>query len=161
MPPNKRTFASMIFVIVVAILATGFAPGDTTNPTNPTGYDVNAWPEVRRYPAVMVQIVDADTFDIMVDLGWRNFTHERVRLDIVDAWEERGSEKEKGLKATKFVEDMAPPGSHIVVITNHKTDTAGVVVPHEGKYGRTLVRVLVGGLDLGTELLENGHAEYY
>jgi len=111
----------------------------------------DSWPEVRRYPATMVRVVDGDTFDVTVDLGFDIFTDQRLRLAVVDAWETRGEEKEKGLKAKGFVEQLAGPGASIVVITDGK----------KGKYGRVIASIDVGGMDLGTELLENGHAEYY
>ena len=37
------------------------------------------------YQAKIVEVVDGDTFDLMIDLGFNNFTKQRMRLYGIDA----------------------------------------------------------------------------
>jgi micrococcal nuclease len=41
------------------------------------------------YQAKIVEVVDGDTFDLMIDLGFNNFTKQRMRLYGIDAPEMR------------------------------------------------------------------------
>jgi endonuclease YncB( thermonuclease family) len=41
------------------------------------------------YQAKIVEVVDGDTFDLMIDLGFNNFTKQRMRLYGIDAPEIR------------------------------------------------------------------------
>jgi micrococcal nuclease len=41
------------------------------------------------YQAKIVEVVDGDTFDLMIDLGFNTFTHQRMRLYGIDAPEMR------------------------------------------------------------------------
>jgi len=106
----------------------------------------------REYPANVQRIVDADTFDLLVDLGFQTYSMQRVRLAGVDAWEMRGEEKVKGKMATEFVKRRMPEDSWVVVSSDGK----------KGKYGRFIVDVqLSTGEQLGELLLKEGHAEPY
>jgi micrococcal nuclease len=44
------------------------------------------------YQAKIVEVVDGDTFDLMIDLGFNNFTKQRMRLYGIDAPEMRSHE---------------------------------------------------------------------
>ena len=46
-----------------------------------------------KYKAVIVNVVDGDTFDMNIDLGFNIHIHERVRLLNIDTPENRGAEK--------------------------------------------------------------------
>jgi endonuclease YncB( thermonuclease family) len=41
------------------------------------------------YQAKIVEVIDGDTFDLMIDLGFNNFTKQRMRLYGIDAPEMR------------------------------------------------------------------------
>lgn len=63
------------------------------------------------YRARLERVVDGDTVDLEVDLGFRTHKTIRVRLPNVDTAEIYGSEKDseeykKGIEQTKFVEDF-------------------------------------------------------
>lgn len=45
------------------------------------------------YKAIIVNVVDGDTFDMNIDLGFNIHIHERVRLLNIDTPENRGAEK--------------------------------------------------------------------
>ena len=111
--------------------------------------------EMYTYEATVRRWVDGDTVDVDIDLGFGIIFHnQRLRLYGIDAYESRTrdlDEKEKGLAATAFVNEMAPVGSKITIVT-YKT----------GKYGRILAEVFLDDYtNLNMLLTEKGHAERY
>lgn len=111
--------------------------------------------EMYKYEATVRRWVDGDTVDVDIDLGFGIIFHnQRLRLYGIDAYESRTrdlDEKEKGLAATAFVNEMAPVGSKITIVT-YKT----------GKYGRILAEVFLDDYtNLNKLLTEKGHAERY
>ena len=110
------------------------------------------------YSCKLVRVVDGDTCDAMIDLGFNVWVKNRIRFMGVDAWESRTrnlEEKEKGLAAKAYVKDLLENSDEgKFLLKSH-----GV-----GKYGRVLGELFVKGNDTSVnELLkENGHAsEYY
>ena len=106
------------------------------------------------YPALLVKVVDGDTIDVLLDLGFHFFAERRLRLDGVNAPELSGETKKEGLRAKRFVQrKLGPPGVQTLVVTS---------VQESDKYGRVVARVrLENGSDLSELLLENGMAEAY
>jgi len=106
---------------------------------------------VRR--AVVERIIDGDTYDVMVSLGFDIYRRIRVRLNGVDTWELRGENRELGMLATDHVEELAANTDGDVLIKSIDFKT--------GKYGRTIADVISvnGGTDWGSSLVENGHAK--
>tara|TARA_R100000008_G_C3452623_1_gene100132 strand:- start:214 stop:555 length:342 start_codon:yes stop_codon:yes gene_type:complete len=104
-----------------------------------------------QYRAIVEKVVDGDTVDLLVDCGFNIMRKERIRFYGVDAWEVRGEEREQGLEAKKFVQDLLPIGSEIVVVTGKE----------QGKFGRYLGEIFVDDKSLNELLLEHGHAEVY
>jgi len=78
-----------------------------------------------QYKGTVARVVDADTLDVIVDLGFFITCRMRLRLKGVNAPEIRGPERPRGLAAKEFVLNKVPPGKTIVVNT-YKI----------GKYGR-------------------------
>ena len=103
------------------------------------------------YKATVTKVVDGDTVDLLVDCGFNIIRKERIRFYGVDAWEVRGEEREQGLLAKKFVQDLLPIGSECVVRTGKE----------QGKFGRYLGEIFVDGKSLNDMLLKEGHAEVY
>lgn len=103
------------------------------------------------YKAVIERVIDGDTVDLLIDCGFNIIKKERIRFYGVDAWETRGEEREEGLKAKKFVQDLLPVGSEIVVVTGKQ----------QGKFGRYLGEIFVDDKSLNQLLLEEGHATVY
>ena len=61
------------------------------------------------YSAKVVRVVDGDTADAMIDLGFNVWVKERIRFYGVDTWESRTrdlEEKKKGLAAKAYVKDL-------------------------------------------------------
>ena len=73
------------------------------------------------YPATIDRVVDGDTIDVNIDLGFSIILKkQRVRLLGINAPESRTRdlvEKEKGLAAKAKVQEMWPVGSNVVIKT--------------------------------------------
>ena len=111
--------------------------------------------EMYKYQATIKRWVDGDTVDVDIDLGFGLvYSNQRLRLYGIDAWESRTrdlDEKKKGLAAKSFVNEMAPVGTQVTIITYK-----------EGKYGRILAEVFLDeDTNLNKLLTEKGHAERY
>lgn len=103
------------------------------------------------YEAEVTRIVDADTIDVRIGLGFHVFLEERLRFARINAWEVKGEEKEKGLEAKAWLESVIPVGAKILIRT----------FPDEKeKFGRWLAEVWVNGECLNDELVRRGHAKY-
>ena len=109
------------------------------------------------YSAKVVRVVDGDTCDALIDLGFDTWVKKRIRFYGVDTWESRTrnlEEKKKGLAAKDYVKDLLENSDEgKFLLKSH-----GV-----GKYGRVLGELFVKGNDTSVnELLkENGHAYEY
>ena len=108
------------------------------------------------YKCKIRRIVDGDTVDVDIDLGFGNWMmNKRVRLAGIDAPESRTSDAEEkpfGFAATQFVEDLLPVGS-IQVLKSHRDET--------GKYGRIIGDFLFDNTTLTEKLLAENHAVPY
>ena len=110
------------------------------------------------YSCKLVRVVDGDTADAMIDLGFKTWVKARIRFMGVDAWESRTrnlEEKKKGLAAKAYVKDL---------LENSDDGKFSIISHGVGKYGRVLGELFVKGYEQSVnELLkENGHAsEYY
>ena len=67
------------------------------------------------YRAKLIRCVDGDTIWLEIDHGFHTFSRRSVRLARINTPEIRGEEKEEGLKAMFFVEDVLLNCSQIVV----------------------------------------------
>ena len=109
------------------------------------------------YSCKLVRVVDGDTADAMIDLGFNVWVKNRIRFMGVDAWESRTRNKEekvKGLAAKAYVKDLLENSDEGKFLLK----SYGV-----GKYGRVLGELFVKGHETSVnELLkENGHASAY
>ena len=109
------------------------------------------------YSAKLVRVVDGDTADAMIDLGFNVWVKNRIRFMGVDAWESRTRNKEekvKGLAAKAYVKDL---------LENSDDGKFSIISHGTGKYGRVLGEIFVKGEEKSVnELLkENGHAYEY
>jgi micrococcal nuclease len=106
------------------------------------------------YNSYVTNIVDGDTMDIDLDLGFSTHYIERFRLYGIDAWESRGLERAKGLSAKARVEELTPVGANIMTKT---------IKDAKGKYGRYLgdIYMLDNPMSVNQILVEEGHAVKY
>jgi len=110
------------------------------------------------YNAEVKKVVDGDTFDIIIDLGFKVKLDARVRLYGVNTPESRTKdleEKKMGLAAKEFTDQW-------LTAANHKVKIETVIDKNE-KYGRVLARVWnESGACLNTDIVASGLArEYY
>lgn len=94
------------------------------------------------YKAVITNVVDGDTFDMDIDLGFNIHIHERVRLLDVDTPEKFGGEKDLGYIVTEYARNQF--SQEKVVIRSEKADVAA----NTDSFGRWLVRVSIDGKDI-------------
>jgi micrococcal nuclease len=75
------------------------------------------------FQATVLKIIDGDTVDVDVDLGWNiSVTNQRIRLHGVDCPESRTrdlEEKKYGLAAKAFVQEFLKVGS-VVTLENFR-----------------------------------------
>tara|TARA_R110002153_G_scaffold251309_1_gene408244 strand:- start:1243 stop:1620 length:378 start_codon:yes stop_codon:yes gene_type:complete len=117
------------------------------------------------YNAKCVRVVDGDTADFLVDLGFDTWKKVRVRFAGINTPETRTrdkEEKERGLKAKARVQSIMDMNENKVRLEVHGM----------GKYGRALADILVEtvgtvadrGLTLTNVnklLIKEGHGEEY
>ena len=109
------------------------------------------------YSCKLDRVVDGDTCDALIDLGFDTFVKKRIRFYGVDTWESRTRNKEekvKGLAAKAYVKDL---------LENSDGGKFSIISHGVGKYGRVLGELFVKGHEKSVnELLkENGHAYEY
>ena len=108
------------------------------------------------------RVLDGDTIDVTIDLGFDLYKKERVRVAGVDTPEKRTrdlEEKELGIDATNWLKEKlegAIEGDDDLVI---RTELVGGV----GKYGRLLGWLYIGDGDvsLNEQMIEEGYAFPY
>ena len=108
------------------------------------------------------KVVDGDTIDVTIDLGFDLYKKERVRVAGVDTPEKRTrnlEEKALGLDATAWIKDHlegAIDGDDDLII---RTELDGGV----GKYGRLLGWLYIGDSDLSLneQMITEGYAWSY
>jgi micrococcal nuclease len=114
------------------------------------------------YGATILRVIDGDTVDLMVDLGFSVHHKIRVRLYGINTPESRTKnlkEKELGLKAKKFVEDWC---------SNHKWVFVNTIPDKNDKYGRVLARIYSSDdinnpqtACLNMDMIQSGNAREY
>ena len=108
------------------------------------------------------KVVDGDTIDVTIDLGFDLYKKERVRVAGVDTPEKRTrnlEEKELGIDATNWLKaklDSAIAGDDELTI---RTELSGGI----GKYGRLLGWLYIGdgNVSLNEEMITQGYAWSY
>tara|TARA_B100001094_G_C17851801_1_gene633047 strand:- start:120 stop:554 length:435 start_codon:yes stop_codon:yes gene_type:complete len=114
------------------------------------------------YKAKLVRVVDGDTIDALIDVGFDIWVKKRIRYMGIDTWESRTrdlEEKAKGLKAKarnkELLKEISSKSGYF------RLKSHGV-----GKYGRVLAEIFVMD-DKGKQwnvnktLITEGHAYYY
>jgi micrococcal nuclease len=101
------------------------------------------------YKAKVIKIIDGDTIDVVVDLGFTSSRTERLRFARIDAPEVRGAEREAGLQAKDWLLSQISPGSEIFIRTE-KDDS----------FGRYIAEIYFNDLNLNDEMVKVGHAVY-
>ena len=107
-----------------------------------------------KYNAKLVRVVDGDTVDALIDLGFDTWTKKRIRLYGINAPESRTrdlQEKELGLAAKERLEELLRAHNDQFILESH-----GI-----GKYGRCLGVLFIDDKNINDLLLSEGHAREY
>lgn len=110
------------------------------------------------YRAKVEKVIDGDTMDLLVDLGFDVHHRVRVRLHGINTPESRTSdlrEKELGLKAKSFAEDWT---------VRHREVYIQTVKDKKEKFGRILAKVYSDENKtacLNDDLVDSGNARVY
>ena len=108
------------------------------------------------YNSTVIKVVDGDTIDAMVDLGFGTWKKVRIRMHGINAPESRTrnlEEKKKGLAAkARLIEMLEENENHFILISH------GV-----GKFGRCLGEIYIKGhnTSLNKQLISEGHGTEY
>jgi len=108
------------------------------------------------YSCTVDRVVDGDTIDVVLDLGFDIMFKSRVRLYGIDTPESRTrnkDEKVRGKMAGSFLKDAVDKGTQVVIQTKLKDS--------RGKYGRVLGNVIVDGLNINETMVKNYLAVAY
>lgn len=110
------------------------------------------------YKATVERVVDGDTIDLIIDLGFKITTFQRIRLRGINTPEtyrvKKDSEEYKeGMQAKAFVLERITNNNNQVIVETDKD---------VGKFGRYLglIRLADSEQTLNDELVEKGFAEY-
>ena len=106
------------------------------------------------YNAEVLRIVDGDTLDARIDLGFDVHVNKRIRLMGIDTWESRTrdkAEKVKGLAAKARLKELLKQDKNKFKLISHAT----------GKFGRVLGDIEISVSNVCDILVEEGHAYSY
>jgi micrococcal nuclease len=108
------------------------------------------------YKAKLVRVIDGDTIDAEIDLGFNVVIRQRIRLYGIDTPESRTrdlEEKERGLAAKQRLTEILPKEFIVKTMLNKR-----------GKFGRILGVLYINTEDktsVNDMLVEEGHAIQY
>ena len=108
------------------------------------------------YSCTVKRVVDGDTVDVILDLGFDILYKSRVRLFGIDTPESRTrdkDEKARGKMASAFLENAINNGNSVVIQTKLKDS--------RGKFGRVLGDVVVDGVNINQSMVDNHLAVKY
>jgi micrococcal nuclease len=106
---------------------------------------------VRR--VVVRNVVDGDTVDVEIDLGWDLYYRERIRLAGINAPEVRTKDQEEKLDGVRSKEALTQvlAQSDIIMLHSHKFE--------RGKYDRTIGVLYADGMNVNEFMVANEFAE--
>jgi micrococcal nuclease len=108
------------------------------------------------YGCKVERVVDGDTVDVVLDLGFDIFHKCRVRLYGIDTPESRTrdlDEKARGKMAGSFLKESIDAGDKIVIQTKLKDS--------KGKYGRVLGDVVIDDVNINQLMVDKHLAVKY
>ena len=110
------------------------------------------------YKVDILRVVDGDTVDVRLDLGFNVWHKCRVRMVGINAPESRTrdlEEKRYGLAAKEFVKEFVrDKGGSNIVLRTRKYDA-------KGKFGRILGDIIVDNVSMSETMIKEHHAVPY
>jgi micrococcal nuclease len=104
-----------------------------------------------KYKAKCLKVVDGDTVDLEVDVGFKMSFKHRFRLAKINAPEIRGEESENGLKTKDWL-TLHILGEELEIYSYKDKDD---------KYGRYLATIFFEGEDINQKMVDLGLAKKY
>ena len=104
----------------------------------------------------VTKVVDGDTIDVIIYLGFDIMYKSRVRLFGIDTPESRTRdlvEKKYGLMSKDFLKDKLKNAEKIVIKTHKGEET--------GKFGRILGEIFCDNVNINQQMCDVGHAVAY
>lgn len=110
------------------------------------------------YKVKVTEVIDGDTIDVVIDLGFDIFTNKRIRLYGIDCPESRTTdlhEKKLGIEAKEYLKQLLGNASNVIIKTL-STDA------YE-KYGRVLGQVYIDSsvISVNDLMISHGYAWSY
>ena len=105
------------------------------------------------YACKVLRVVDGDTIDVNIDLGFNIWHRGRVRMAGIDTPESRTRNLEEtklGLASKARLKELLKCQKVSIQCTKEK-----------GKFGRILADVMVGDTNINKQLIDEGHAREY
>ena len=105
---------------------------------------------LNHYRATLERIIDGDTIDVLLDLGFKVFTLQRLRLLYIDT-PERG--QPGYLEATHELAELLNPTGRLQPLIVHTIRRDG--------FGRWLATVWIAGSDasINEQMIQRGHQQ--
>lgn len=106
------------------------------------------------YEAKVLRVVDGDTIDALIDLGFDIHKKIRIRMVGINTPESRTrdlEEKKRGLAAKARLKEILKENKNKFIL-----ESQGV-----GKYGRCLGIITIDGKSVNQQLITEGHAVEY
>ena len=107
------------------------------------------------YSCRINRVIDGDSVDVCIDLGFDISFTSSVRLYGIDTPESRTrdlDEKKCGLLAKKFLEESVKNGKNIIIRTQKD---------EKGKFGRVLGSLIIDGTNINHKMIEENLAVAY
>ena len=104
----------------------------------------------------VTKVVDGDTIDVIIDLGFDIMYKSRVRLFGIDTPESRTRdlvEKKYGLMSKDYLKEALKNAEKIVIKTHKGEET--------GKFGRILGEIFCDNVNINQQMCDVGHAVAY
>lgn len=150
-------FLGVVMLTMLFVLSVGYISDKITSSPSEVVFDVpvgtipdgDGW---RRYQATVDRVVDGDTVDVVVDLGFDLSLRGRFRLAGIDAPEMNTA---AGRASKARLEELLPAAG-VVFVETFKGDA-------KDKYGRYLGKFVQadGKSDIGEVLVREGRAKVY
>ena len=107
------------------------------------------------YSCRINRVIDGDSVDVCIDLGFDISFTSSVRLYGIDTPESRTrdpQEKKCGLLSKKFLEEAVKNGKNIIIRTQKD---------EKGKFGRVLGSLVIDGININHKMIEENLAVAY
>tara|TARA_Y100001973_G_C5174608_1_gene321097 strand:+ start:362 stop:778 length:417 start_codon:yes stop_codon:yes gene_type:complete len=107
------------------------------------------------YSCVVNRVVDGDTVDVTIDLGFKIFHKARVRMYGIDTPESRTrdlDEKQRGILSKSFLQDALVQSNKIIIKTQKDA---------KGKFGRILGELYVNDININQLMVDKYLAVAY